>query len=164
MKRPEIIPTSGLITFYALNHQIRSKWTTGKLTLNHQGNNLLLTIMVAIIEFDCIETNCNSSIQFNLLQLKDQNGKIKCKNCHKLYQFDKEFLAKLDKLRTLILAVRDAEDILGDCNISVVSPAGEVKLPYRLLLTRLNTLISLNCEGKKLEFNLRLEPLTDTAF
>ena len=120
--------------------------------------------MLAHIEFDCIEKDCDTSIQFNLLELKNDKGRIKCKSCHKLYQFDKEFLAKLEKLRVLILAVRDAEDILGDCNISIVTPTGEVALPYRLLLTRLNTLISLNCNGKKLEFNFRVEPLNDTAF
>ena len=120
--------------------------------------------MLALIEFDCIERDCNTSVQFNLLDLKREKGRVKCKNCHKLYQFDKDFLAKLEKLRVLIIAVRDAEDILGDCNISVVTPAGEVKLPYRLLLTRLNTLVSLNCNGKKLEFNFRVEPLSDVAF
>ena len=73
-------------------------------------------------------------------------------------------LQKLEKLRVLILAVQDAEDILGDCNIAVVTPAGEVQLPYRLLLTRLNTLVSLNCNGKKLEFNFRVEPLNNASF
>ena len=120
--------------------------------------------MLALIEFDCIENDCDKSVQFNLLDLKKGGGKVKCRNCHKLYQFDRDFLSKLEKLRVLILAVREAEDILGDCNISVVTPSGEVTLPYRLLLTRLNTLVSLDCNGKKLEFNFRVEPLNDTAF
>ena len=120
--------------------------------------------MVAVIDFDCIEKDCEATIYFNLLNLKKNAGKVSCSHCHKLYQFDKKFIGKLEKLRILILAVRDAEDILGDCNISIVTPAGDVKLPYRLLLTRLNTLISFKCNGKELEFNFRVEPLNDTTF
>ena len=37
---------------------------------------------------------------------------------------------------------RKAEDILGDSNVSVNVAGGEVKIPYALLLTRLNTLIT----------------------
>lgn len=36
---------------------------------------------------------------------------------------------KLNKLKNLILALRDAEPILGDCNVAVTVPAGEVKIP-----------------------------------
>lgn len=120
--------------------------------------------MKALIDFDCIETDCGTTVQFNLVDLMDGSAKVSCANCHKIYAFDKEFLGKLNKLRLLILAVQDAEEILGDCNISVITPAGDVKIPYRLLLTRLNTLIALNCDGKKLEFNFRIEPLSDATF
>jgi hypothetical protein len=74
--------------------------------------------MKAIIDFDCIEKDCGVTIQFNLLELKTDGGKVTCKNCHRIYQFDNEFLGKLEKLRVLILAVRDAEEILGDSNVS----------------------------------------------
>ena len=120
--------------------------------------------MLAYIDFDCIEKNCETNINFNLLDLKENFGKIACSNCRRIYQFDKEFLEKLEKLRVLILAVQDAEGILGDCNIAIVTPSGEVKLPYRLLLTRLNTLVSFDCNGKKLEFNFRVEPLNNATF
>ena len=120
--------------------------------------------MSAQIEFDCVENSCENNIKFNLLDLKKNSGRITCSDCRRLYQLDKDFLQKLEKLRLLILAVRDAEDILGDCNIAIVTPAGEVKLPYRLLLTRLNTLVSFDCNGKKLEFNFRVEPLNNATF
>ena len=120
--------------------------------------------MKAIIDFGCIEENCHSIIQFNLLELKEAKGNITCKDCHRIYQFDKPFLMKLEKLRHLVLAVQNAEDILGDCHVSVKTTTDEVKIPYRLLLTRLNTLISLNCNGKKVDFNFRVEPLNDGLF
>jgi len=120
--------------------------------------------MKALIDFDCIEDDCEKNIQFDLLKLKDDNGKITCQNCHRIYEFEKAFLKKLEKLRVLILAVQDAEDILGDCNVAIVTPSGEVKVPYRLMLTRLNTLISLSLNGKRRDFNFRVEPLNDGLF
>ena len=117
--------------------------------------------MNAIVDFDCIEEDCGSTIKFNLLELSGDTKNIACTNCHRIYEFEKDFIAKLEKLRVLILSVRDAEDILDDCDVAIVTPAGEVKLPYRLLLTRLNTLISLDCHGKKLMFNFRVEPLNE---
>ena len=44
----------------------------------------------------------------------------------------------------LIGAIRNAEDILGDSVVSVNVAGGNVRVPYALLLTRLNTLITLN--------------------
>ncbi len=120
--------------------------------------------MQALIDFNCIEDGCGATIQFNLLDLMENGSAVNCSHCHRIYQFDKGFVPKLEKLRVLILAVRDAEEILGDCNVAIVTPAGEVKIPYRLLLTRLNTLISLDCNGKKLDFNFRIEPLNETTF
>ncbi len=120
--------------------------------------------MKAIVDFDCTENDCGSTIQFNLLELNGDTGNIACPECHRIYEFEAKFLAKLEKLRVLILAVQDAEEILDDCDVAVITPAGEVKLPYRLLLTRLNTLISLDCNGKKLMFNFRVEPLNETIF
>ncbi len=120
--------------------------------------------MKALIDFNCIENDCGTTIHFNLLDLMKNGSKVTCGHCHRIYQFDPAFIQKLEKLRVLILAVRDAEEILGDSNISVVTPAGTVTLPYRLLLTRLNSLISLDCNGTKMDFNFRIEPLNDATF
>ncbi len=121
--------------------------------------------MKAIIDFDCIEKECQSMLKFDLLEALGKNKQqIICQKCHRIYEFDKNFIGKLNKLRLLILAVRDAEDILGDCHISVITVSGEVRLPYQLLLTRLNTIISLECYDNKIDFNFRVEPLNNIAF
>ena len=117
--------------------------------------------MKAIVDFDCIENDCKQTIQFDLLQLQTAKGTLSCSHCHIRYQFDRSFLSKLDKLRRLVLAVQDAEAILGDCNIYINTPTNEVKIPYRLLLTRLNTLISLQVSGTTIDFHFRVEPLTN---
>lgn len=120
--------------------------------------------LIAKVDFDCIEDDCKHTIQFNLMSLKENKGQITCPSCHRPYKFDKSFLSKLEKLRTMVQAVKEAEDILGNCNVAITTPAGEVKIPYQLLLTRLNTLISLNVGDYKIDFNFRIEPLNDGTF
>lgn len=116
----------------------------------------------ALVDFDCLD--CVHTVQFDLMSLHDAKGTVSCPHCHRPYQFDRHFLAQLEKLRNLVLAVREAEEIIGNCQIAVTVPGGEVKIPYRLLLTRMNTLISLEVSGKAMDFNFRIEPLNDAAF
>lgn len=116
----------------------------------------------AVIDFDCID--CGQTVQFNLMTLKENKGQLSCEHCHRLYKFGKDFLAKLEKLRRLVLSVQDAEDILGNIQVAVTVPGGEVKVPYKLLLTRLNTLITLRVGDREIDFNFRIEPLNDGAF
>jgi hypothetical protein len=121
--------------------------------------------MRAIIDFSCMDEECDEVIQFNLMQLKENGGLLKCPGCHRQYEFaDDVFLEKLDKLRRLLLAVKEAEDILGDVNVGVTTLNGEVKIPYRLLLTRLNTMITLDVGGSKVDFHFRVEPLDNGTF
>lgn len=118
--------------------------------------------LAAYLDFDCIADDCGETIKFNLMALKENDGLVTCDCCHRPYKFDNKFLTKLEKLRALVMAVRDAEDIIDDCKVAVATPGHEVKLPYRLLLTRLNTLISLKVSDKVVDFNFRVEPLTSS--
>ena len=121
--------------------------------------------MRAIIDFNCMEEDCDEVIQFNLMQLRENDGLLKCPCCHRQYEFaDDVFLGKLNKLRNLLLAVQEAEDILGDVNVGVTTLNGEVKIPYRLLLTRLNTMITLDVGGEKVDFHFRVESLDNASF
>ena len=89
---------------------------------------------------------------------------ILCPKCHTPYVFDKPLREKFDKLYGLIAAVREAESILGDCSVAVAVPGGEVKIPYALLLTRLNTMITLELGTKKVDFHLWIEPASAETF
>ena len=115
----------------------------------------------ATIEFNCIEEKCGKPIQFNMMALKESDGFLVCPACHRSYQFNKSTLDKLSKLRNLIVAIREAEEILDDCNIAVTTAVDEVKLPYRLLLTRLNTTFSLYLNDQQVDFTFRVEPLSE---
>ena len=116
-------------------------------------------------DFSCLDDECAQSIQFNIMELKQQKGLLKCPHCHRQYSFEEGgFIGKLEKLRNLLVAVKEAEEILGDVNVGVNTVAGDVKIPYRLLLTRMNTMITLDVGDRKIDFNFRVEPLNSGDF
>jgi hypothetical protein len=112
------------------------------------------------IEFKCIGSSCD---QFLCLTLKDieKNQAMTCAGCGQSYNFNEEFIHKMRKFENLVFAVREAEDILGNTNVAIGIKGHQIKVPYRLLLTRLNTLITLNIGGKELSFRFRIEPLDE---
>ena len=82
-----------------------------------------------------------------------------CEVCHRSYHFDRTFLDKLRRLRNLIFAIQGAGDILGNVNVAIQTMSHEVKVPYNLLLTRMNTVITLEVGKRQVDFNFRIEPL-----
>lgn len=112
------------------------------------------------IEFNCLEEKCNKPIIFELLNCEEKTL-ISCSNCGKEYTFNGNLVSKLKKFDNLISAVRDAKEILGDTNVAVNYKDHEILVPYRLLLTRMNTLLTLNIGDKKVELRFRVEPLKD---
>ncbi len=118
----------------------------------------------AQVDFLCVEPGCAGVVKFNLMELAADDFQVLCPKCHRPYEFDAELREKLGKLHKLIMALREAEPILGDCNVAVAVPGGEVKVPYALLLTRLNTMITLKLGDKKVDFHLWIEPASSETF
>ena len=118
----------------------------------------------AQVDFLCVEPGCSGVVKFNLMEVATEDFQALCPACHKPYEFDADPKEKLGKLLKLIVSVREAESILGDCNVSVTVPGGEVKIPYALLLTRLNTMITLKLGDKKVDFHLWIEPASPDTF
>ncbi len=117
----------------------------------------------ANVDFACINKECKSTIIFNLLNhLENNNKQVICPNCHSAYELNQELLEKLKKLRNLILTIKESKEILSDCNVGVATPEREVKIPYLLLLTRMTTMISIELNGTKVDFNFRVEPSSDS--
>lgn len=114
------------------------------------------------IEFNCLEEKCNKPVSFQFPSIGEKTV-IRCENCGKEYNFNGNFVTKFKKFDNLISAIRDAKEILGDTNVAVNFKNQEVLIPYRLLLTRMNTLFSLDIGGKKVEFRFRVEPLKEYA-
>jgi hypothetical protein len=116
------------------------------------------------VDFECFEENCKTPIAFNLPDAVKDDFQILCPGCHRPYEFENALKSKLNKFLKLILSVREAEEILGNCNVSVTTGTGSVKIPYTLLLTRLNTLVTLEIGGKKVDFHFRVEPSSPQTF
>ena len=123
-----------------------------------------ITIMANQNEIDGSKAQLDFVVKFNLMDLASDDFQVLCPKCHRPYAFDEALKTKLNKLKNLILVLRDAESILGDCNVAVTVPAGEVKIPYALLLTRLNTMITLNIGDKKVDFHIWIEPTSANTF
>ena len=118
----------------------------------------------AQIDFQCLDTDCDGIVKFNLADVAGRDFQAVCPKCHRTYVLDRELKEKLARMLKLVLAIREAEDILGDSNVSVNVAGGEVKIPYALLLTRLNTLITLDFGGSKVDFHLWIEPSSPETF
>jgi len=116
------------------------------------------------VDFLCAEPDCGGVVKFNLADAGNGRLQAVCPKCHKIYEFDEELLGNLRKLLNLVNAVRDAESILGNCNVAVTVPGGEVKVPYALLMTKLNTMLTLNYGGKATDFHLLIEPSSPGMF
>ena len=118
----------------------------------------------AQIDFLCMEPGCSGVVKFDLMECASEALQVLCPKCHKPYEFDDSLREKLHKLHNLILVLRDAESILGACNVAVATPGGEIKIPYALLLTRLNTMITLKLGDKTVDFHLWIEPASPETF
>ncbi|MBO5791018.1 MAG: hypothetical protein J6S54_00925, partial [Lentisphaeria bacterium] len=108
----------------------------------------------ARIDFRCLTQDCTGVVEFNLREIADKDFQAVCPVCHRAYALDAALQDKLERMMKLIEALRNSEDILGDSVVSVNVAGGEVRVPYALLLTRLNTLITLNLGGTPTDFHL----------
>ena len=112
------------------------------------------------IEFKCIYPQCDSVVDFYIKDIETNNF-LFCKKCNKKYSFHQDFVEKIKKFSRLIEAVQDAKEILGNTNVAIKSKDGEIKVPYRILLTRMNTLLTLQMDDGVISFKLRVEPLNE---
>ncbi len=118
----------------------------------------------AQIDFHCFDDSCDGVVKFNLSDIIHKDFQAVCPKCLRTYELDSSLRDKLGRMLNLIQAIREAEDILGDSNVAVNVAGGEVRIPYALLLTRLNTLITLDLGGRKVDFHLWIEPTSPDTF
>lgn len=111
-------------------------------------------------DFRCIQEDCRKTVPFSMASLtKDQT--VHCPHCQCAYHFHDELVDKFQRFSALLKAVQNAQDILGDINVGVQVEGHSVRIPFRLLLTRLNTMVTLEMGGEKVDFHVRVHPLAD---
>lgn len=118
----------------------------------------------AQVDFPCFDEACGGVVKFNLSEIADAGFQAVCPKCGRTYSFDAALLDKFVRMLKLVLALRNVEDVLGDSSVSVNVAGGSVKLPYALLLTRLNTLLTLKYGDRDVDFHLWIEPTSPGTF
>ncbi len=112
------------------------------------------------IEFQCIKDGCKEAISFSLRQVEKDHA-IRCASCKNEYQLDRALVDKLKSFENLVDAVKSARDILSNTSVGVTVDKRTVKIPYRLLLTRMTTMLDLKIGDQSLTFRFRVEPLKE---
>lgn len=118
----------------------------------------------AQIDFNCLNSDCGAVVRFNLTEAAKPDFQAVCPECHATYEFDAALRDKLARMLNLIKAIREAEDILGDANVAVTTAHDEIRIPYSLLLTRLNSVITLEFANRHVDFHLWIEPSSPETF
>jgi len=83
-----------------------------------------------------------------------------CPNCGKQFGIESESIARqISLFSDLCKQIKDSEEILSSASIAVAVGNKEVKVPFKLLLTRLKSTLDLEIDGQKLCISKRAEPL-----
>jgi len=116
------------------------------------------------IDFQCLNKDCRSGVKLSLAEIGDPEFQAVCPRCKATYELDDTLRDRLLRMLDLVQTIRRCEDILGDASVAVATADDEVRVPYALLLTRLNTMISLEMGGEKVNFHLWIEPASPETF
>lgn len=109
--------------------------------------------------FKCLA--CHSPINFSIFDL-DHFSSIDCRSCSKKYAFtDPVLMRQIKKFEALCCSIHDVEEILGNASVGVDVGSHHVKVPYKLLLTRLSSCLDLSMGDQKLTIAFRIEPSHD---
>lgn len=110
--------------------------------------------------FKCI--SCQQLLQFSVFDL-DLQSLIVCQECGKKYAFDDPVLMRhIKKFEALCRQIHDSEEILGNASVGVDVGEHHVKVPYKLLLTRLSSSLELQIGGQNISIAFRIEPTKDS--
>lgn len=113
-----------------------------------------------LLEFNCI--SCKKEVSFSVFNLNKTDCPAVCSGCSKKYAFTDETLRRqLKKFADLCLQIIESEEILGNAAIGIDLHEHHVKIPYKLLLTRLNSSLELKIGDQPVTIVFRIEPLKD---
>jgi hypothetical protein len=108
------------------------------------------------IEMHC--TECGSLLSIPYRPTAKLPWITRCATCNKQFGIESGTIARQIKLFVgLCQQLKASEEILANATIAV-GPT-EVKIPFRLLLTRLKSTLDLDIDGKKISIASRTEPL-----
>lgn len=104
-------------------------------------------------------TECNHAIEISLFSLSTIPLIVQCSRCQKQYGFnDSIIVQQMKQFISLCKEIKASEDILSQASIAVRIGSQEIKVPFKLLLTRLRSTLDLTIGGKKMTLSYRTEP------
>ncbi len=113
------------------------------------------------LQFFC--TSCQHPIDFNVLAMEQQKG-ITCPQCQKKYVFsDESLIRQIKKFAALCYQIKESEEILSNTSIGIdiTERDKQIKIPFKLLLTRFTTHLDLMLDDKPIAITFRIEPVKD---
>ncbi|MDR3624883.1 MAG: hypothetical protein P4L16_07085 [Chlamydiales bacterium] len=111
------------------------------------------------LTFNCVV--CSHPVVFSVWSEEEFPYFLSCCSCEKKYGFSQEITRQLKKFEALCLQIHHSEEILGNTQVAIDVGPHHIKVPYRLLLTRLSSVMDLTIGDKKIEIAFRTEPLND---
>ncbi len=112
------------------------------------------------LSFAC--THCDAPVGFSVLDLETPDAPITCEGCEQIYSFDDETLKRqLRKFEALCRQIVDSEEILSDVSVGIDVDGRQVQVPYKLLLTRFNSVLEMTVGDQPITIEFRLEALQD---
>ena len=113
-----------------------------------------------MLHFNC--QSCKHPVSFSVFELDNLNCQVNCTQCKKKYVFNDETLKRqLKKFEALCRQVADSEEILSHTAVGIDVGEHHVKIPYKLLLTRLSSTLDLIIGDQPVSISFRIEPLRD---
>ena len=113
-----------------------------------------------ILEFDCHQ--CAEAVPFSVFELDKGDCCITCEACSRQYQLSDEVLRRqLKKFTALCRQLIESEEILSTAAVGIDIGEHHVKVPFKILLTRLNPVLDLTIGDQPMSIRFRIEPCKD---
>lgn len=113
------------------------------------------------LSFPCCR--CRAPVVFSVVASDAALSSVTCGQCGTKYPFEDPTLQRqLQKFQALCEQILLSEEILSDASIGVSLRGGEeIKIPFRLLLTRFTPTLALKVGGEVVNIAFRFEPSAD---
>jgi hypothetical protein len=114
------------------------------------------------LEFSC--QKCQHPITFSIFKLSESKHLLTCDSCRKNYSLNDEVLMRqLNKFVDLCRQIHESEEILSSTSVGINVGDQHVAVPYKLLLTRLNSSLDLMMGDTPCKITFRIEPAQDLS-
>lgn len=112
-----------------------------------------------VLQFTC--QCCQNPVTFSIFDIDKKN--VCCSQCQTSFDFSDEKLGRqLHKFENLCRQIQESEEILSNTSVGIYIGDREIKVPYKILLARLNSTLDLMIDGRPLTITFRIEPAADT--